>query len=250
MSAFHFIVITSQYRIGKRVGWHYSSQGPLNKTVIKKFFQQVKEKCGSVQFGIHKLSTSDPSWKSVVEKDKFFSDVIVTEDMKTFIDYVSSDKKLTAIDVAKFILTVVPSSHLKLQKLLYYCYAEFLIKTGKKLFEEPIVSYKYGPVVEKVFHKFKIHGSSIIDYQEDETFIISPHEELATPSFIKIALSEHGTEALESIIKVLLDYGDKKPLELVEKTHRPGGPWSRVYKPGVNSIITDELITQYHFLTK
>lgn len=246
LAAFHFIAIMSHYHRGTRVGWHYASSNKLDKELINHFFSKVKKKCGDVHFGIHKLSTESTAWNSVVEKDEFFADVIITEDMDTFIDYVSNDQELSAYDVAKFILTIIPSSHLKLQKLLYYCYAEFLKRTGDKLFKEPIVAYKYGPVVKSIFKQFTIHGSSIIDYGEDETFIITPEKIVATPSFIKIANSEHGFTALDCILNVLTDYGNLEPFELVKKTHQIGGPWQRVYKPGQNSVLSDDLITQYH----
>jgi uncharacterized phage-associated protein len=246
MAAFHFIAIMSHYRKGQRIGWHYSSEDRLDKEIIQEFFAKVKKKCGDVHFGIHKMSTPSTTWDSVVEKDSFFADVIVTKDMDSFINYVSDDQELSAYDIAKFLLTVLPSSHLKLQKLLYYCYAEFLMKTGQKLFKEPIVAYKYGPVIESIFRKFTSHGSSIIDYKEDESFIISTTMVEATPSFIKIAYSDCGLAALECILNVLKKYGGYEPFELVEKTHQPGGPWKRVYKEGRNSQITDELIIQYH----
>lgn len=246
MAAFHFIAIMSHYKRGTRIGWHYSSLEMLDKEVINSFFSKVKKKCGDVHFGIHKLSTDSTSWASVRDKDKFFADVFVTEDMDTFIEYVSNDQELTAVDIAKFILTVMPSSHLKLQKLLYYCYAEFLKRTGVSLFKESIVAYKYGPVVESVFKKFTPHGSSIIDYVEDEKFILTTDDIVATPSFIKIASSEHGFVALESILNVLDEYGEKDPYELVDRTHQEGGPWHRVYIPGQNAVLSDDLITQYH----
>lgn len=248
--AFHFVAIMSNYHRGARIGWHYSAPDKLDKELINTFFAKVKKKCGDVHFGIHKLSTDSLLWDSVTEKDDFFSDVIATKEMDTFIEYVSSDQKLSAHDVAKFLLTIIPSSHLKLQKLLYYCYAAFLERTGERLFEDPIVAYKYGPVIESVFQDFKIHGSSVIDYQEDEEFVLSTEKNAVTPSFIKIVNSEHGVVVIDCILDVLNTYGELNPFELVEKTHQEGGPWHRVYKPGENCVLTDDLITQYHQYAK
>ncbi|WP_153124701.1 Panacea domain-containing protein [Peribacillus tepidiphilus] len=246
--AFHFIAIVSDYTSGVRIGWHYADETKLSKTVIQDFIKSVKKKCGDVQLALHKLSTDSISWKSVVEKDAFFDDVVISHDTDEFISLISKDQKLTAYDVAKFILSVAPTSHLKLQKLLYFSYARFLLRTGEKLFKEPIVAFKYGPVVESVFHKFKVHGSSVIDYKEDETMSISTDEHAVTPSFMKIASSEHGLIALDCILDVLSDYSKMTATELVEKTHIKGGPWDRVYKPGRNSLIPDDLITQYHHI--
>lgn len=248
--AYHFIVIMSHYKKGYRVGWHYATEEQLDKKVMSSFMAKLKKKCGDVQFGIHKLSTDSISLESVIEKDHFFEDVIFTEDMDTFIDYVARDQGLTALDVSKFILTIWPSSHIKLQKLLYFVYAEFLKRTGTKLFDEPIVSFRYGPVVESVFREFTPHGASIIDYEEDGKFIISAKEAAATPSVIKMITSEHGSVAVECILDVLKEYGKEKPFDLVEKTHKKGGPWERVYEERKNNPLTDELILQYHHIVE
>lgn len=248
--AYHFLAIISHYDKGVRVGWNYSSEDKLDKKILNEFMTKIKKKCGEVQLGIHKLSTDSVKISSVVDKDQFFADVIFTDDMDVFIEYVASDQKLNALDVAKFILTVWPSSHLKLQKLLYYTYAEFLERTGVKLFSEPIVSYKYGPVVESVFYQYTEHGSSIIDYEEDGKFIFSADDIAVTPSFIKMVTSEHGSVAIDCVLDVLKKQGKLRPFTLVDKTHRPGGPWHKVYKEGKNNVITDDVILQHHHIVK
>ncbi|WP_283749714.1 Panacea domain-containing protein [Bacillus mycoides] len=246
MMAFHFIAVMSHYSDGRRIAWHYSDEGKLDKEVIQGFLKRVRKKCGEVQLGIHKLATDSQKWDSVLEKDSFFKDVFQTRDIDTFIEMVIQDQELSAADVSKFILSVSPSSHLKLQKLIYFSYAEFLLRTGIKLFKEPIVAFKYGPVVESVFHKYKVHGSSVIDYKEDETICYETEDLAITPSFMKLASSEHGIVALECILKALKQYGEFSAGVLVEKTHQSGGPWDRVYKEGWNCEITDDVITQYH----
>ncbi|MDY7044440.1 DUF4065 domain-containing protein [Virgibacillus sp. M23] len=248
--AYHFLAIISHYSKGYRVGWHYSSEEQLDKTVMNGFMSKIKRKCGDVQLGLHKLSTESTSISSVVEKDSFFEDVIFTEDMDTFINYVAGDQKLSALDISKFVLTIWPMSHIKLQKILYYIYSEFLVRTGERLFNDPIVSYKYGPVVESVFSRFTEHGASIIDYTEDENFIIAADDMAATPSLIKVITSEHGSSAVDCIFDIMHKYGEEKPFSLVDRTHRKGGPWHRVYQPGKNNVITDESILQYQYLVE
>ncbi|WP_121639391.1 Panacea domain-containing protein [Virgibacillus sp. Bac330] len=248
--AYHFLAITSSYSKGYRIGWNYSSEDTLDKAVIKRFLTKMKKRCGDVQFGIHKITTNSLSISSVKEKDMFFEDVVFTSDMDQFISLVASDQKLSALDISKFVLTMLPMSHIKLQKILYYTYAEFLKRTGEKLFKEPIVSYKYGPVVESVFREFTEHGALIIDYEEDENFVIVADDVATTPSFIKVISSEHGSTVIDCVMDTLQRYGDEKPFNLVDKTHRVGGPWQRVYEPSQNNIITDDLILQYHHFVK
>lgn len=244
--ASHIIAIVSDYTSGVRIGWHYAEELKLNKKTILEFTNKVKEKCGDVQLALHKLSTDSTSWSSVVEKDAFFDDVVISHDAEEFISLISKDQKLTAYDVAKFILSVSPTSHLRLQKLLYYTYSRFLLKTGEKLFPDPIVAYKYGPVIESVFHKFRVHGSSQIDFKEDETMCLSTDERAITPSFMKVISSEHGTEAVDIILDVLQDFSNYSANDLVTLTHLDEGPWDRIYRPGRNSLIQDDIITRYH----
>lgn len=248
--AFHFIAIVSDYTQGFRIGWHYASEQKLEKDYINQFLSKVKKKCGDAKLAVHKLSTDSTTWESVEEKDSFFKDVFITQDADQFVELVSKDQKLSAYDVAKFILSIYPTSHLKLQKLLYYVYTEFLMRTGEKLFGDSIVAYRYGPVVEDVFHRYKSYGSSVIDYEEDETITYATDDLAVTPSFMKLASSEHGVVALDCILTALEKYKEYSAGQLVEKTHLKDGPWERVYQNGRNSEITDDLILQYHHYVK
>ena len=70
----------------------------------------------------------------------------------------------SAIDVAKYIIWFCKEngysiSNLKLQKLLYFVQAQFLISTGAPAFKEEIEAWDFGPVVSKVYQYFKMWGS-------------------------------------------------------------------------------------------
>lgn len=67
-------------------------------------------------------------------------------------------------------------SNLKLQKLLYYCQGAFLAIKNEKLFEDDILAWTHGPVIEKIYQEYKKFGSNgiteIPDYEvliDDET---------------------------------------------------------------------------------
>ena len=53
-------------------------------------------------------------------------------------------------------------THLKLQKLLYYCQGFALVLLGKPLFHNEIEAWDHGPVVVDVYHVFKKYGDEII----------------------------------------------------------------------------------------
>ena len=57
-------------------------------------------------------------------------------------------------------------SNLKLQKLLYYAQGSCLAITDKKLFDDPIVAWRHGPVVESVYREYKNNGSCMITEYE------------------------------------------------------------------------------------
>ncbi|WP_231217680.1 type II toxin-antitoxin system antitoxin SocA domain-containing protein [Streptococcus equi] len=44
---------------------------------------------------------------------------------------------------------------LTIAKLVYLAYKTYLLAYGESLFDEKIVAFQYGPVVEEVYHSFK-----------------------------------------------------------------------------------------------
>lgn len=54
-------------------------------------------------------------------------------------------------------------SQLKLQKLLYYAQACHLALYNKKLFDDKILAWTYGPVVESIYQKYKPCGRQPIE---------------------------------------------------------------------------------------
>lgn len=89
----HFIAITSVYTKGIRIAWHYRAE-QLDLEVIQSFTKAFKKTHGSMKLGVHRLRTNSPEWSSVVEKDLFFKNVVVTVDYYEFIQQVQADNEL------------------------------------------------------------------------------------------------------------------------------------------------------------
>lgn len=53
-------------------------------------------------------------------------------------------------------------TNLKLQKILYYIQAEFLVGAQKQCFPERIEAWDFGPVIPEVYRRYKIYGGSFI----------------------------------------------------------------------------------------
>ena len=61
-----------------------------------------------------------------------------------------------ALDVAKYVIERCnkmgyPISNLKLQKILYFIQAEFLVAFDEQCFQEDIEAWNFGPVVPEVY---------------------------------------------------------------------------------------------------
>jgi uncharacterized phage-associated protein/predicted nucleotidyltransferase len=119
-------------------------------------------------------------------------------------------------DVANYILKISREeseddeyeliSHMKLQKLVYFCQGFSLAFLDKPLFTEPIEAWEHGPVCPKLYHLLKGYGASPVTSVVDQE---------------KIALDEN--EKL--LVKMVYDaYGQYSAAKLRKITHEEG-PW-------------------------
>ena len=154
-----------------------------------------------------------------------------------------SIKTVSSLKVAVFLINsqkidsgLRDISHLKLQKLLYYCQAFHLAMKGCPLFEEEVIAWPYGPVVLEVYHQYKGFGSSILspsESDEDEPILEGAEE-----------------KSYHVISAVLEAYGRVSAMGLVEKTHNEK-PWQEAFEKGKGTVISKEAMKDYYktFLT-
>lgn len=137
----------------------------------------------------------------------------------------------SAIDVAKYIIWYCSEkgfaiSNLKLQKILYFVQAEFLVFTDRPCFYEDIEAWDFGPVVPVVYRKYKVYGGSNIPT-------------LFLGSIVRFEDNEE--ELINGIVDACSDYTAS---ELVEITHRQS-PWRDNYEPRKNNVIPSNEIRDY-----
>lgn len=70
-----------------------------------------------------------------------------------------------ALDVARYVINYENSqnrsvSNLRLQKLLYFIQAQFLVTNHRACFSDAMEAWDFGPVVPSVYHEYKAYGSS------------------------------------------------------------------------------------------
>ena len=239
----HYIFLCSAYSIGKRICIDFCNNETAEE--VKNARNYMNEKCGyEVPMSTHYIQTNSKDWKSVVDKDKFFENVEIVGSVDEFIRIVLFDKDLSGIDVAKYILTKMSCTHLKLEKLLYLCYADYLCDSNEKLFNDYIYGYKYGPVISEVYKRY-CGNSEII--KETDDLILSSNGLKLMPARSRIISSKDGMKKIISIDKTLDKYGSLSASKLVDLVHGKESPWSKSGSGNeFNKVITDDLIIKYH----
>lgn len=239
----HYIIVASAYSIGKRIALDYCSSSKIEMDKIDKDVEYILEKYGKdAPLAKHFILTSSADWSSVALSDHFFDDVELMKNKEEFTEILLKDKELSGVDVARYILTKIPCTHLKLEKLVYMCYADYLCKEDTKLFKDVIYAYKLGPIVDSVYKKYKKNGADYIDNEKTYNEISKK-----MPIRSRVISSHEGLKKLISIDRTLQKYGDFSASKLVDLTHKELSPWFKT-KENVesNDLITDDLIKEYH----
>lgn len=241
----HYIILSSAYSIGKRIALHYVIDNLKMYEKIQKDIDYIElNSKNDLHLSAHYVQTESKTWDSVVEHDGFFKNIKVIRKKEEFIRLINEDKDIIGIDVANYILSKVPCNHLKLEKLVYLSYADYLCETGKSLFTDRIYAYKLGPIISSVYKKYKKNKEVL--YAEDNEEI-KGKEKIYMPARTKITSSKDGLNKVYSIDKTLEKYGLLKDTELVEITHKKDSPWSIVgYDEKKPKQIKKEIILNYH----
>lgn len=240
----HFIILASAYSQRTRIALDYYDESILQMDVIKKDLDYIIKKIGEdAPISTHYIQTKKIGWKEVEKQDKFFAKTQLIKNKEEFINLLLKDRKLKGIDIAKYILTKIPCTHLKLEKLVYLCYADYLCAENKKLFDDKIYAYRLGPVIESVYEKYKKSGQDLVEDDkktEDES-------KKKLPIRSRIIASENGIQKILSIEKTLKKYGNYSASQLVDITHKSSSPWSKA-GAGTSQYeeISDELIIKFH----
>ena len=135
-------------------------------------------------------------------------------------------------------------SNLKLQKVLYFIQAYFLInkKDHTPCFDERIEAWDFGPVVPEAYHEYKQYGSG--DIPSVESYFLLDKDDIWNSKRI-----EYNDDIISSDDKILIDrvidkFSNYSATDLVSLTHRQS-PWIDSYAPYQNNEITIEAIRRY-----
>lgn len=140
-------------------------------------------------------------------------------------------------------------SNLKLQKVLYFIQAYFLIKKKDHTpcFDEKIEAWNFGPVVPKAYQEYGQYGSG--DIPSVKSYIIFDVNDIWNIQRVKFddnTISDDDKALMEIVIDKFADYS---ATDLVSLTHRQS-PWIDAYVPYQNNEITINAIRDYFTLAE
>ena len=241
----HYIVLGSSYKSGKRIGIDFTDINDDFKELIN-MLKEKKEINENFSIATHTISTKTEKWKDVVELDPFFDNVKLLKNPAEFLKCLSEDSEITAIDVANYILSMFKCTHTRLEKLVYYCYADYLCKYNKKLFNDKIYAFKYGPVIETLYEIYKKNSSMFVD-KIPQTSANKISSEYQLPLNSRIMNSSDGIRKINSIHNTLEKYKNYNTNTIISFTHRANTPWAVNDKGEIPyKVISDADILKYH----
>jgi len=87
--------------------------------------------------------------------------------MKYIVSISEKDDKL--LSISRYIVEKYRMSEsVKLQKILYILYIEYLKETGKKLFDDEFEAWVYGPIIPRLYQFIKENGFNFFEIEYTE----------------------------------------------------------------------------------
>lgn len=152
-----------------------------------------------------------------------------------------------ACDVARYVINYSNEkrygcSNLKLQKLMYFIQAYFLISKGTPLFPNEIQAWDFGPVIPDVYHEFKRFGSGDIPF-------VTRYFEIPDGTLSTLREHQYDPELIDKKTRRLINdvvdnFKDYTSTALVTLTHAQD-PWKNNFMPGRLNVIPIENIKSY-----
>lgn len=154
---------------------------------------------------------------------------------------------LNVLDVARYTVNYCNEknygiSNLKLQKVLYFIQAYFLIREKVPCFSEEIEAWAFGPVVPEVYEEFERSGSCNIPYIK--TYRIFRNGDLFSSERYEFDDSIIPDAVKREINRVVDRLSGYSATDLTDITMRQD-PWKEAYVPGEQNEITTGSIREY-----
>lgn len=157
-----------------------------------------------------------------------------------------------ALDISRYIINYSDAhndiiSNLKLQKILYFVQANFLVTNNKPCFNEPIEAWDFGPVIPIVYYEYKVYGAAYIpkiktylEYEDEKT-----KTSVTRKTYNNDCINDEDKKLINEIIDRLTNYSSADLTTITQ--HQ--SPWIDAYHKKRASVITTDSIKEY-FMSK
>lgn len=148
-------------------------------------------------------------------------------------------EKYDSLIIAKFFIDIAikqgkPISPLKLQKLVYYAVGWYAGYTGRRLLDEEVKAWPYGPIIASIYHEFTHLGNDPITAKDVRFGVI----DTGTPLF-----DQSLVDFMTGVWSAYCSFSD---IQLSEMTKADGSPWATtVGAELMNQSIPFEMILRY-----
>lgn len=126
----------------------------------------------------------------------------------------------------------IPVTPMKLQKLLYFTYREYLRKNnGHPLFSEQFEAWPYGPVLSSIYDEFKsFHGDPITKFAKN------------ADGSVTIVSEQNAFDVIGAINSVWEKFKQFTGIQLSQITHQDGSAWRKAMDCGALFLKDEDII--------
>lgn len=154
-------------------------------------------------------------------------------DVRSVANYVLSERE-------RFGLATTP---LSLQKLLFFCYVNFLTRYEEPLFDGYFEAWEHGPVHPYIWRELRLYGKDPISNFISSKDLISGDE--------GVVPFPESYEVRALISEIVLQTRKLTASQLRKLSHVPNGPWERVWKAREANLassarIPDNVLLSYY----
>lgn len=119
---------------------------------------------------------------------------------------------------------------MKLQKLMYFVYKDYLKETDTPLFSESFQKWKYGPVLSSIYYEFNTFGAGPINkFARDAS------------GNVEVVDMERQSLFSISIRRIWQKYKHYSGVQLSELTHMEDTAWSRAVKNNSDTLLDEDI---------
>lgn len=143
--------------------------------------------------------------------------------------------KYDAMTIAKYIISYcyehgIMCNMLKLQRLMYFIQAQFLVNTEEKrpCFHDPIIAVDHGVMIYSVQEEFGMFGGCDIPC-------------LFEPKYYTLPISGEDMEEINVVLTMLKDYSATDLMRIILGQ----SPWKKTYVQNKHRVITNQSIMEF-----